>query len=202
MPNPFEKLYIENENENENEVQNSGNGNKSRNENENIYNYYINNYIITQKKWFNILISDRIKHAIKYYQLTQLYRILEKIIGYHRRIFIIKKYPEQTGNSLEVQRKINHLSYYLNLNIEKISLIYKIVYKDYFSNDSNNNIQFSELEKIYKKIFDIVLMSNENFNKIRNKDKKYELLHNKIIIKMNFNQNKYKNMVSFLLNSI
>ncbi len=203
--NPFNALRMENENENV-----SSTGNYSRNvvvnkiniENyDRLDNYYLNNYIITQKEWFNELVGDRIKHAIKYYILVQIYRLLSKILKYHQNIYLTKNYPQQVGNLLEVQRKINHFENYLNLNINKINVIYSVIYKDYFENyNENNEFQFKLLTEIYEKIMEYVF--DMTFKKKRNTQQKYDNFFSELQKKIDFNQKKYKTMIDYLLTPI
>ncbi len=70
----------ENEIESENEsVNEKGMENENENNKMNLDQYYIDNYIITQKEWFKVLINRDIQIAIDIYNNLQLLRLYEKI---------------------------------------------------------------------------------------------------------------------------
>ncbi len=66
----------------------NNNGNIKENNNSNLNQFeeldkdYINNYIITNKEWFNDLNGGRIKIAFDYYVKVQILRIFFKIINF------------------------------------------------------------------------------------------------------------------------
>ncbi len=141
--------------------------------------YYLENYIITQKDWFNKLVSINIQFAIKYYNDVQLLRIFKKILEYK-----LKFFETELNNDLEINEKRKNIEYfenYLNLNIGKIKMI--LLLNRFYSFDPQINIIKNKINKL--NIYNSITLQRiiEDIKKlIKNRNYQYKQMEERLNI--------------------
>ncbi len=143
---------IQNENEYENEYE------LNQNENQNIIQsdlgiYYLDNYIISNQKWFNSLVDRDIRNIIHIYNYIQILRIYQKICKNCLKLIELKKV-----SPINEQKK-NFYEKYIYLYISQLRILNDIFkYKNIFEEFNQfNNLHINNLT-----IFNSIFQKNED----------------------------------------